>query len=259
MHSAGRKSSHDRCYHLDNHVTILAILDIFNNKLCVSLMRVGSSLKHRVTTEDNKLGVGKPFPGLKPGSLNNVDLYAVEKELYLGSLCEVKDSPRPWHFWMIMLKNGNFDTQSGFCPSNGKRVPPFKSTRFPCFGKGCMNQPILNHEQTELSCEVMRGGFNGTYDLLSDPKIGLDGVSFYEVVWEKKVGIGSWVFRHKLKTSNKYPWLMLYLRADATQGYSGGYHYDTRGMLKTVSQKKNKTLNLFSHKLCFSYCIMSSN
>ncbi|GMN52197.1 hypothetical protein TIFTF001_021345 [Ficus carica] len=204
----------------------------------------GSSLKHRVTTEDNKLGVGKPFPGLKPGSLNNVDLYAVEKELYLGSLCEVKDSPRPWHFWMIMLKNGNFDTQSGFCLSNGKRVPPFKSTRFPCFGKGCMNQPILNHEQTELSSEVMRGGFNGTYDLLSDPKIGLHGVSFYEVVWEKKVGIGSWVFSHKLKTSNKYPWLMLYLRADATQGYSGGYHYDTRGMLKTLPESPNFKVRL---------------
>ncbi|KAH1154835.1 hypothetical protein GYH30_050221 [Glycine max] len=42
--------------------------------------------------------------------------------------------------------------------------------------------------------------------------------SYYEVVWEKKVNVGSWMFKHKLKTSNKYPWLMLYLRANATRG-----------------------------------------
>lgn len=195
----------------------------------------GSSLKHRVSKNDNKLGVGTPLPGSSSGTSNNVDLYAAQKELYLGSLCEVKDSPRPWQFWMVMLKNGNFDTTSGLCPANGKSVPPFSSKRFPCFGKGCMNQPILNHEETELLGEHMKGRFNGTYDLGSDPARGLDGISFYEVIWEKKVGVGSWVFSHKLKTSNKYPWLMLYLRADATQGYSGGYHYDTRGMLKAVS------------------------
>ncbi|XP_024018165.1 uncharacterized protein LOC21397039 [Morus notabilis] len=205
----------------------------------------GSSLKHIVTEEDNKLGVGKPFPGLNPGSLKNADLYAVEKELYLGSLCQVEDTPRPWQFWMIMLKNGNFDTRSGFCPSDGKKVPPFSSTRFPCFGKGCMNQPILNHQETELFGEdVMRGGFNGTYDLGSDPRGELDGISYYEVVWEKKVGVGSWLFRHKLKTSKKYPWLMLYLRADATKGYSGGYHYDTRGMLKTLPESPNFRVRL---------------
>ena len=81
----------------------------------------------------------------------------------------------------------------------------------------------------------MRGSFKGTYDLGSEVGGGLEGISYYEVTWEKEVGAGSWVFYHKLKTSKKYPWLMLYLRADATQGYSGGYHYDTRGMLKIVS------------------------
>ena len=84
----------------------------------------------------------------------------------------------------------------------------------------------------------MRGGFNGTYDLGYDPARGLDRISFFEVVWEKKIGEGSWVFSHKLKTSKKYPWLMLYIRADATHGFSGGYRYDTRGMLKTVSWYK---------------------
>ncbi|PON88776.1 Serine/threonine protein kinase [Trema orientale] len=204
----------------------------------------GSSLKHRVTNDDNKLGVGTPFSGLAPATADNVDLYAVQKELYLGSLCEVQDTPRPWQFWMVMLKNGNFDTRSGLCPANGIKVPPFSSTRFPCFGKGCMNQPILNHQETELFGERLRGGFNGTYDLGSDPSGGINGISFYEVVWEKKVGVGSWVFSHKLKTSKQYPWLMLYLRADATKGYSGGYHYDTRGMLKTPPESPNFKVRL---------------
>lgn len=189
-----------------------------------------------MTEDDNRLGVGKSFPGLSPRGINDPDLYAVEKELYLGSLCEVADKPRPWQFWMIMLKNGNYDTKSGLCPQNGKKVPPFSPGRFPCFGQGCMNQPILCHQYTQLKDGLMRGSFNGTYDLNSHCGYGGDDISYYEVIWEKKVGVGSWVFKHKLKTSKKYPWLMLYLRADATRGFSGGYHYETRGMLKTVSK-----------------------
>lgn len=199
----------------------------------------GVSLTHKVTEADNRLGVGKPFPGLNPKALNNPDLYAVEKELYLGSLCQVQDSPRPWQFWMIMLKNGNYDTRSGLCPENGKKTPPFNPGRFPCFGEGCMNQPLFYHQPTTLiGNDTLRGGFNGTYDLGDAGSVvgdGGSGFSYFEVVWEKRIGAGSWLFRHKLWTSKRYPWLMLYLRADATKGFSGGYHYDTRGMLKTVS------------------------
>ncbi|ONI14710.1 hypothetical protein PRUPE_3G003300 [Prunus persica] len=207
-----------------------------------------SSLRHGVSEDDNKLGVGTPFPGISQGALNNVDLYAAEKELYLGSLCQVSDSPKPWQFWMVMLKNGNFDTKSGLCPANGKKAAPFSPGKFPCFGSGCMNQPIVNHQETELlDGDKMRGSFSGSYDLgsdLSNGNGGADGISFYEVVWQKKLGVGSWVFSHKLKTSKKYPWLMLYLRADATQGYSGGYHYDTRGMLKTLPESPNFKVRL---------------
>ena len=161
-----------------------------------------------------------------------------------------------------MLKNGNYDTRSGLCPENGKKVPPFDSPgRFPCFGKGCMNQPILCHQQTQLKDGTMRGGFNGTYDLDSDCGAGgHDGLSYYEVIWEKKVNVGSWVFKHKLKTSKKYPWLMLYLRADATRGFSGGYHYDTRGMLKIVSGAVEVHLSKISFGIqCFKYpfCLIS--
>lgn len=206
-------------------------------------------MNHKVTEDDNRLGVGKTFPGLNPKSLNNPDLYAAEKEVYLGNLCEVVDDEKnPWQFWMIMLKNGNYDTTSGLCPENGKKVPPFSPTgRFPCFGKGCMNQPILNHQPTSITLSgskkrgigygsdsgpIMQGGFNGTYDLGSG--LGNGSMSYFEVTWTKQVGVGSWEFYHKLRTSKTYPWLMLYLRADATKGFSGGYHYDTRGMLKTV-------------------------
>ncbi|CAJ1932484.1 unnamed protein product [Sphenostylis stenocarpa] len=205
---------------------------------------LSGSLTHKVTESDNRLGVGSSFPGLKPEYINNTDLYAIEKELYLGSMCEVADTPRSWQFWMVMLKNGNYDTRSGLCPKDGKKVPPFSPGRFPCFGQGCMNQPILCHQQTRLKDGLMQGGFNGTYDLDSDCGVEHDGVSYYEVVWEKKVNVGSWVFKHRLRTSKKYPWLMLYLRADATKGFSGGYHYDTRGMLKTLPESPNFKVRL---------------
>ncbi|XP_027149577.1 uncharacterized protein LOC113749901 [Coffea eugenioides] len=218
------------------------------------------SLIHKVTEVDNKLGVGKPFPGLPEKALSDPNLYAVEKELYLGSLCEVADHTtptKPWQFWMIMLKNGNYDTRSGLCPKNGEKVPPFISGQFPCFGKGCMNQPLLYHQPTavvtsENGIKTMKGGFSGTYDLVPFPPpfgIGTLGDSslnsYFEVVWEKKVGDGgSWIFRHKLRTTKFYPWLMLYLRADATKGFSGGYHYDTRGMLKILPESPNFKVKL---------------
>ncbi|XP_050203376.1 uncharacterized protein LOC126653512 isoform X2 [Mercurialis annua] len=205
---------------------------------CFHLSSDNTTVKHKVLEADNKLGVGKQFPGLPPQALNNADLYASQKELYLGSLCQVEEqnTQNPWQFWMVMLKNGNYDTKSGLCPENGKKVPPFNPGRFPCFGTGCMNQPILNHQPTQLlDGGILRGSFNGTYDLGG----GVDGISYYEVVWVKKIGVGSWVFSHKLRTSKKYPWLMLYLRADATKGFSGGYHYDTRGMLQILPESPN--------------------
>ncbi|PKI35575.1 hypothetical protein CRG98_044029 [Punica granatum] len=145
-----------------------------------------------------------------------------------------------------MLKNGNFDTSSGLCPENGKKVQPFVSQNFPCFGIGCMNQPILHHQETHLlgNGTMMRGGFNGTYDLGYFGLGGEEDISYFEVIWEKKVGVGSWEFHHKLKTSSKYPWLMLYLRADATRGFSGGYHYDTSGMLKSLPESPNFKVRL---------------
>ncbi|KAK7276077.1 hypothetical protein RIF29_17209 [Crotalaria pallida] len=103
-----------------------------------------------------------------------------------------------------------------------------------------MNQPILCHQQTQITDGTMRGGFNGSYDLDSSCGAGHDSsLSYYEVVWEKKVNVGSWAFKHKLKTSKKYPWLMLYLRADATKGFSGAsniYYYTDKILSGSVGQ-----------------------
>lgn len=170
----------------------------------------------------------------------------MEKELYLGSLCEVRDASKPWQFWMIMLKNGNFDTESGLCPSNGKKVAPFKQPgSFPCYVKGCMNHPLVYHKPSRVqSGGRLKGSFYGSYDLDADLKSGTENISYYSVVWEKNPKTGSWVCHHTLKTSKKYPWLMLYLRAEATQGYSSGYHYETRGMMKQIPESPNFKVRL---------------
>ncbi|XP_074269808.1 uncharacterized protein LOC141592844 [Silene latifolia] len=213
-------------------------------------------IQHKVTEEDNKLGVGTPIPGSKSETFNNVDLYAPQKEVYLGSKCQVQDTPNPWHFWMIMLKNGNFDTYAPICPKNGVKVGPFgPDSRFDCFGKGCMGHPTMNHNYTNLVDDsTLRGRFFGTWDVNVDlskiiGNININGdnninnnfegenCSFYSVTWEKQIGKGSWIFHNVLRTSKKFPWLMLYLRSDAIKGFSGGYHYDTRGMIKTKNLK----------------------
>ena len=78
--------------------------------------------------------------------------------------------------------------------------------------------------------------FYGSWDSDADLSNGMVGnISYHSVAWKKEVGKGSWVFHHVLRTSTKYPWLMLYFRSDATFGLSGGYHYPTRGMSKIVS------------------------
>lgn len=218
-------------------------------------------LVHRVTEEENRLGVGQPFLGVEQDSLTNVDLYAAEKEVYLGSKCQVEDTPNPWQFWMIMLKNGNMDTYADKCPKNGQKMGPYgPDSRFPCFGKGCMNQPLIYHDYTTLQGIKLKGRFYGSWDLDSDLSKGMGGnnLSYHSVTWEKQLGEGSWTFHHVLRTSVKYPWLMLYLRADATTGFSGGYHYPTRGMLKIVSQEHSGDLNFLIKKHSWHFINLKS-
>ncbi|KAJ3694464.1 hypothetical protein LUZ60_009944 [Juncus effusus] len=204
------------------------------------------NLTHHVSESDNTLGYTDPLPGFPV--IKNPDLYAVSKEIYLGEKCEVKNEDNlPFQFWMIMLKNGNLDTLASLCPKDGSKIGPFKpESRFPCFGTGCMNQPLIFHNFTLLEGSMLKGGVFGGYELDSDFSQGANGnSSYFEVKWEKEAGEGtSWVFHHVLKTSRKYPWLMLYLRSDATHGFSGGYHYETRGMMKIVPESPNFKVRL---------------
>lgn len=206
---------------------------------------------HRVTDADNNLRAGDPFTGAPANAtVTDVDRYAAAKELYLGDLCQVLDNPQPWQFWMVMLKNGNLDTTAAICPENGRPARPFAQiSRFPCpGGAGCMNQPLVFHNRTALDDggRWLRGGLFGTYEL-DATDLGSNDVSFYSVTWEKEAAASGagWVFHHKLRTSRKYPWLMLYLRSDATRGFSGGYHYDTRGMTKIVSASSVKSFPFY--------------
>ncbi|KAH7545025.1 hypothetical protein FEM48_Zijuj01G0049700 [Ziziphus jujuba var. spinosa] len=213
-------------------------------KDCLGCSLLPYLLVHRVTPIDNALRTGIPYPGIQPNVLFDVDLYAAEKELFLGSKCQVEDTPNPWQFWMIMLKSGNMDTYAAKCPENGVRVGPFgPDNRFPCFGPGCMNQPTIYHDYTSLqrpTFDSLKGRFYGSWDLQADVRQGmLENTSYHSVTWSKEVKKGSWVFHHILRTSPDYPWLMLYLRSDATQGFSGGYHYPTRGMSKIIPESPN--------------------
>ncbi|XP_010273506.1 PREDICTED: uncharacterized protein LOC104609019 [Nelumbo nucifera] len=201
-------------------------------------------LIHQVHEKENKLGEVNSYIGRR---IHNVDRLAALKEIYLGNKCQVEDEPGPWQFWMLMLKSGNMDTLAAMCPENGKKSKPFpQESRFPCFGKGCMNIPYVFHNYTSLqqgsdgAATTLRGSLYGTWDLDADVTKGpVVNTSYYSVTWEKEVGKGSWVFHNVLQTSHKYPWLMLYLRSDATKGLSGGYHYQTRGMSKIIPKSPN--------------------
>lgn len=213
---------------------------------------------YRVVETDNRLQTGQVFPLGSFQASTNADLYVVEKEKYLASLCAVNSSTQSWHFWMIMLKNGNYDETSGLCKSFASNPVTYNSnprkmsqlSAFPCFGPGCMNQPIVYHNWSSLSKsntqkdntspvgleDSLTGSFYGTYDVdqTGTPSNSSGNASYFSVEWEKNKTSGSWIFTHKLAVSKKYPWLMLYLRADATHGVSGGYPWDTRGMMRQV-------------------------
>lgn len=205
---------------------------------------------HRVNDTDNNLGVGDEFPVKVFESYSDPDLYATEKERYLASLCEDAESENPWQFWMIMLKNGNFDKNTTLCPENGKKVSKIVTGRsFPCFGEGCMNQPLVYHNNSRLVSsgdgdDSLIGEFYGTYDLDADLSKGVGNNSFFSVSWFKNISTGSWIFSHKLTTSAKYPWLMLYLRSDASKGFNGGYHYDGRGIMSRLPESPNFIVRL---------------
>ncbi|KAH7283456.1 hypothetical protein KP509_34G008200 [Ceratopteris richardii] len=308
-----------------------------------------------VNVADDGLKSGQTFPQGDFVDYVQPDDYAVQKELYLASLCETTSEAGPWHFWMVMLKNGNFDIHSGLCSSTASSpsqsrpfmfypgkittssvasgrylnpqmtqmpagdkesqnipqlgpivsrnistassnaaesmplpsivqallksanpvdnlyrqqqqeqmlLPPFIANKgsFPCFGHGCMNHPRVFHNWSKIndqegytnssefiSSQTLSGSFFGTYDLddngLANQTVSLDS-SYFSVDWSKDPQSGSWLFHHVLRVNHKYPWLMLYLRADTTSGLSGGYPWETRGMMIKVPESPNFKVKL---------------
>ncbi|OVA08075.1 hypothetical protein BVC80_1729g23 [Macleaya cordata] len=194
------------------------------------------NIHHKVKESDNTLGTGDKFPITGFKAYTDPDLYPVEKELYLASLCEVHNATDPWQFWMIMVKNGSFDRFTTICPENGKKSSPMiTESKFTCFGEGCMNQPLVYHSRLASTGDrkvSLAGSFYGTHDLNANLSQGIGKNSYFSVKWKKNSSTGCWIISHRLTTSSKYPWLMLYLRANATKGFNGGYHYEGRGILK---------------------------
>ncbi|KAK2658990.1 hypothetical protein Ddye_005523 [Dipteronia dyeriana] len=90
----------------------------------------------------------------------------------------------------------------------------------------------------------LTGGFNGTYDLDADISKGIGKNSFFSVSWQKNLSTGSWIFSNTLMISAKYPWLMLYLRSDATKGFNGGYHYNGSGVMSKLPESPNFKVKL---------------
>jgi hypothetical protein len=90
-----------------------------------------------------------------------------------------------------------------------------------------MNQPQVFHEPSASDGNGgLKGRFYGTYDL-----IPVSHPSSFEVSWERSLD-KRWVFSYSLKTSQNYPYLMLYHRADNALGLNGGYAWSGRGMMK---------------------------
>ena len=195
---------------------------------------------HHKMNESDNLGASDNFPITDFKYYTDVDLYAIENELYPGSRCEIENTIDPWHFWMTMLKNGNFHKNITLFPENGKKVDRIVTKRsFPCFCEECMNQPLIYHNRFVVvsfgdKMVSLIGGFYGTDDLDANLSKGVEKNSYFSVLWQENVSTGSWIISHKLTTSSKYPWLMLYLRADATKGFNGGYHYNGRGIMRKV-------------------------
>jgi hypothetical protein len=154
------------------------------------------------------------------------------------------------------MKSNFFTTTRRTRSSEAAQESSSLSGGLPCFGKGCMNPPLVYHNWSssdtlidpQSSSSSLTGSFYGTYDLVDAQQIVSDNlatnVSYFSVTWEKNATSGSWIFHHVLKASPNYPWLMLYLRADTTSGESGGYPWDTRGMIQQVRE-------IVSHGPCF--------
>ena len=120
-----------------------------------------------ISSFDNSLRTGTPIPG--QNDTTDVDMYAREKELYLGSLCSRPFLPFAsinYSHWSVMFKSGNFNVSVGVCPATlvdaGVGRKPAVNLKF---NNLPMNQPMMVHRWTGKSQGWVGGFFAGTYDI----------------------------------------------------------------------------------------------
>lgn len=98
----------------------------------------------------------------------------------------------------------------------------------------CNTESNIACDKTGTQRPTLSGSFYGAYDL-DDVLLKSQAISpissYFLVDWSKDPQSGSWLFHHVLRVNHKYPWLMLYLRADATHGLSavGDSWHDDQG------------------------------
>jgi len=217
-----------------------------------------------VSSAANELGVGTDIPGY-PNTLD-VDLYARNKELYLGHLCS-RPAPQPslgnYSGFSVMFKSGNMDSSQKICPCVVDKCGPMKR------GSGFMSQPLMVHSPTSIDGA---GFFAGTYDIEPQwspaeraavqaellhhthawvvyrqaernhssggpspgprptPPALLANSSFLFTAWSREAVAGT-VYYSAMRTSARYPWLMNYLRTNDVRGGYGGYPWDGAGVM----------------------------
>lgn len=218
-----------------------------------------------VSAAANSLGVGTAIPGFP--DTQDVDVYARDKELFLGRLCSrpARDSALGNYTagFSVMFKSGNMDTKQGLCPCVVEKCGPKHA------GSGYMNQPLVVHQPTGAGGV---GFFAGTYDVLPNwtatnteavrvalrnhteawiayraaerqhskghgPLPGARPVappllahsSFLFTAWSRDSASLATVYYSAMRTSRRYPWLMNYLRANDVHGGYGGYPWEGSG------------------------------
>ena len=92
------------------------------------------------------------------------------------------------------------------------------------------------HNYTQAWYEYRINEIAGLQQPEPSPPPLLAGASFLSTLWYQNVTSGSWVFYNVKTTSDRYPWLMNYLRSDSVAGGSGGAPWDGRGVMMQHAQ-----------------------
>lgn len=193
-------------------------------------------------------------------NLTDADDYAVAKHIRLADLCTIDRAQGvPRSFWTAMLKSGNFIEALGLCKktsaAGGGETPAAPAAVEGSFDNKPMNQPLVAHSWSRAGPSgVFEGMFNGTWDVNAS---GDPTSSYFEFQWlanpsvDAGAGAGApsaaapkRLFRQYIRTSEAYPWLMLYVGVDAAAGQHGGIDWDSRGAMWPLPRQRPGEFNV---------------